>query len=292
MRSEYTLIDIIDQNNIYTDNKSYINFFPTAHLSYGFNDNNKIQLSYSKRIDRPSLWSLYPFSEITDFNFQQIGNPNLNPSLSDSYELTFLSTYDKITINPNIYYQQIDSPIQDYLEQNEQGTFIIKPINIDSKTKTGFELSINYQPIKPIRLSGEFSAHHYKEEGRYKEQDLNISATTWDARLSARVNLPTDIQLQTRFSYYGGQKLAQFEYLDAYTLSFGVSKDFLNDKLTISIQGRNILNTMKWRTISTSEDFIIENSSQRYGPRYRMSVVYKINQTARDRMRQQNRQNR
>jgi len=292
LRSEYTMINIEDINNDYTDEKSYLNFFPTAHLSYGFNDKNTLQLSYSKRINRPSLWSIYPFSEITDFNFQRIGNPALNPSYSDSYELTLLSTHDKITINPNIYYQQINNPIQDYLEQNEQGTFIIKPVNIDSKIKAGFELSVNYQPAKMIRLSGEFSAHHYSEEGTYNGVDLGVAATTWNSRLSARISLPSDIQLQTRFSYYGAQKLAQVEYLAASTLSFGISKDFMNDKLNISIQGSNVLNTMKLQAISTGENFTIENSSQRYGARFRISAVYKINQTARDRMRRENRQNR
>ncbi|MFT5765616.1 MAG: outer membrane receptor protein involved in Fe transport, partial [Saprospiraceae bacterium] len=133
LRSEYTLLDIKDDKNTFSKDSDYLNLFPSMHLSYSLSENNKVQWSYSRRINRPSLWSLFPFSEIKDFNLQEIGNPNLQPSFSNSLEISFLSVHDKLTINPAIYYRQTDKPISNFLSQDNQETFIIQPINIDKK---------------------------------------------------------------------------------------------------------------------------------------------------------------
>ncbi|PIG97143.1 hypothetical protein CS542_07645 [Pedobacter sp. IW39] len=41
-------------------------------------------------MNRPSLNLLYPFNELTDFNARFIGNPELNPSYAECFEVGFL----------------------------------------------------------------------------------------------------------------------------------------------------------------------------------------------------------
>lgn len=292
LRSELSLIDIEDQENSFSEKKEYLNLFPSAHLSYALNEQNKIQWSYSRRINRPSLWNLFPFTEIKDFNLQEVGNPNLNPSFTNAVEISFISIQDKLTINPSIYYRHTTDPFQSFLDQDEQQTFIIKPINIDEKESVGFELSMKYQPFKFIRFNGEFDIYHFDEKGNYLDQNLDASATTWRVRLSANIRLPKAVKLQTRFSYWASEQNAQTKELASYDLSFGLSRNFLKDKLNISLRGINVLDSRIRRSISESTDFYVSQSGKRIGPRYSLSFVYKINQTARQRMRQQKRQNR
>ena len=49
------------------------------------------------------LYALYPFHEVTDLNAQYVGNPDLNPSYTDVFELAFLKTWKKFTLNPSVY---------------------------------------------------------------------------------------------------------------------------------------------------------------------------------------------
>ncbi|WP_208745794.1 TonB-dependent receptor domain-containing protein [Pedobacter kyonggii] len=79
-----------DKAATFDSDKNYTRFFPTINLSYPVDLNATLQASYSKRINRPSLFALYPFNELTDFNAQYVGNPNLNPSYADVMELSFL----------------------------------------------------------------------------------------------------------------------------------------------------------------------------------------------------------
>ncbi len=286
LRSEYTMLDINDEANIFSDKDDYLNLFPSTHLSYAFSEKNTLQVSYSRRINRPSLWNLYPFTEIKDFNLQQIGNPNLQPAFSDAMELAFLSTHDKITINPAIYFRHTIDPFSTYLSQNEQGTFIFQPVNIEAKEAIGFELSLRYRPAKFLSLNAEINLFHFDERGSYLGQNLDAKGNSSSGRLTANVNLPKAIRLQARLDYYGAEQRAQTRELATKVLSLGASKSFLNNQLNINIRAFNILDSRNIRTISESDTFRIENSNKRVHERFSLGLTYKFNQSERERLRQ------
>lgn len=292
LRTEYTSIDINDVNNEFTDSNDYLNLFPTANFAYTLNEKNSMQLSYSRRINRPSLWNLYPFFEITDYNVQQTGNPNLQPAFADALELSYLFRGEKLTLNPNIYYSNVDNAFQDFLERDEREVFLYKPINIDQREELGFEVSARYSPARWLRLDGEVSWFSFEEKGQFEGLDLAAEGTSWRMRAGANLRLPKDFSLQARFNYWGSESLAQSRSLPAYVLSFGASKDFFDDKLNVSVRAYNVLDS-RWRhSISEAEDFFLERRGSRNQERLSMSFLYRFNQTERDRMRRANRGNR
>ena len=68
---------------------SYVTPLPNGNAQYAFNDNNSLRLAYSKRITRPYIDYLNPFVNRSDPQNISYGNPNLDPELTDSYELSF-----------------------------------------------------------------------------------------------------------------------------------------------------------------------------------------------------------
>ena len=100
LRSEHTFIgvDLLDQSN--DVEKTYTRFFPTANLSYQFQEGTSAQVSYSRRIRRPAFWQLNPFAGLSDPNQIFQGNPDLDPSYTDRIEFNAIQTLEKITINP------------------------------------------------------------------------------------------------------------------------------------------------------------------------------------------------
>ncbi len=292
LRGEYTQIDIGDAIELFDDNKDYFNLFPTAFASYQINDGNTIQTSYSRRINRPSLWSIYPFSEITDFNRQRIGNPDLDPSFTHGFEVSYLNVNNVLTLNPTVFYKHTSNDFSTYLFQATSGTFFLFPINIEQNNEAGFELSLRYRPIKPLSLNTEFNYYTFSEKGTYDSTNLDASGTSWGFRTNANLRLPKETRLQVRYEYRGPRKGAQIEYFGSSDLTIGINKNFLGEKLNLSLRGSNILDSRIGRSKSVSEDFIIEQSNRRTGARYSISILYKFNQTARDRMRNANRGNR
>ena len=119
LRVEYTKIDISDKNDEFNDTKAYTKLFPTAHLTYNFSGRTSLQLSYSRRINRPGFFFLNPFGGLAQINVQRQGNPDMDPALTNSLELGFLTRIGKLRINPSLYYQNTADPFQFFTERKQ-----------------------------------------------------------------------------------------------------------------------------------------------------------------------------
>ncbi|MEL6657614.1 MAG: TonB-dependent receptor [Bacteroidota bacterium] len=292
IRAEYTSIEISDIENAFTQNKYYLNWFPSAFLSYPFSESSSVQASYSRRINRPFLWDLYPFFEIRDINVLQIGNPDLDPTYTNGYELTYALRKEKFSFNPGIYHRRSEQPFQTFLSQESAELFVLQPVNIEALIETGIEFNASYQPTRALRFTADFNYYQFEDIGTFNGQDLSADGTTWRARVSTQVRLPKELRVQAFYMYTAPRNEAQLNYLSYSDLTLAVSKTILKDRLDISARAFNILDSRIRQTIATTDTYTLEQSSRRYGARYWMTIVYKFNQTERDRMRSAQRGNR
>lgn len=69
--------------------RSYGNLFPSAYLSRAINDKNKLQFSYSRRINRPDFTQLAPWIIFMDPNTYTTGNVALQPSITDAVKADY-----------------------------------------------------------------------------------------------------------------------------------------------------------------------------------------------------------
>jgi len=290
LRTEFTKIAIIDIKNTYNDDKKYNRLFPTVNLSYKF-EASTLQLNYSKRINRPSLYALYPFNELTDLNAQYIGNPDLNPSYSDVFELAFLKTWKKFTLNPSLYYQWESGYIQDFT-YHENDIFFTTPINIQHEIRSGIELSTLYNPLKWLQVNLEMNFYHFKQKGNYKEENLDYEGKTFTGRLSTQVKLPSKFSFQGRYNFRGAQQNAQTKNNALQSLDFGLSKTLLKDRATLVFDVSNAFDLRQNKSITADTDYYITRNSIPNAARYRLSFVYRFNLTDPKAIRQANSANR
>lgn len=277
LRTEFTRINIQDRLDTYNNKKNYGRLFPTFNTSYQFTSGSTLQLNYSKRINRPSLNSLYPFNELTDFNAQYIGNPNLNPSYADVIEMEFLRRWSTITFNPSLYYQHNTGFIQDYTYRNQDGVFITTPINIKQEIRKGIELSTLYNPVKWLQVNSELNFYQFEQQGYYMERDLNYTGRVLTARLSTQIKLPSKFSFQGRYNFNGAQSTAQSRTGAVNSADFGLSKNFLKDKATVVCDVTNALNSRKYQTRTTGSDYVFTQTNNPNAARYRLSLVYRLN---------------
>jgi outer membrane receptor protein involved in Fe transport len=114
----YTAIDSSDPANPrrqvpaigHFSNSYPISAFPSVFLTQKLSDHDDLSFNYTRRIDRPSFFQLFPFTDYSDSLNLSRGNPNLKPQFTNSFELgyqrsfsgghTFLaSAYYKSTTN-------------------------------------------------------------------------------------------------------------------------------------------------------------------------------------------------
>ena len=290
LRAELTDIATKYVENAYSDKKNYNKLFPTVNLAYNF-DASSLQLNYSKRIKRPSLYALYPFNEVTDLNAQYIGNPDLNPSYTDAFEMAFLKNWKTFTLNPSLYYQYEKGFIQDYTYRQDD-IFLTTPINIDYEIRSGIELSTLYNPLKWLQVNAEMNYYHFKQKGNYRDENLDYSSQNFTARLSTQIKLPAKFSFQGRYNFRGEKRNAQITSEALQSIDFGFSKLLLKDKATIVFDVTNAFNLRQYKSVTTGTDYVIKDNSIPNAARYRLSFVYRFNLTDTKAIRQANDANR
>jgi hypothetical protein len=72
-----------------TFHRNYAQLFPSIFFDYKFNDKHGLNLSLSRRIDRPAYQQMNPFRKLIDATTYAEGNPYLLPQISYNSELTY-----------------------------------------------------------------------------------------------------------------------------------------------------------------------------------------------------------
>ena len=293
-----------------TEDKNYTNFFPTLHTGYELGENETIQLSYSRRLRRPRFWDLNPFYGYTDDTNRFSGNPNLNPMYTNAFEIGYLKNWNKFTLSSSIYYQhstdlfqritvdtgevfeiQSDEDLNNDGQVNEDDVEQIpilnsQPINTGEEDRYGLEMTLSYNPLKWLRLSGDFNLFGFKQDGTYETyiegaletRELNGENISYFARFNTQVTLPADIGLQARMFYRspfdnGFEKSKSF-----LSANLGASKDLFNDNATVNINISDVFNTRKRRSETFNPTFYSESEFQWRKRQINISFTYRFNQ--------------
>ncbi|SNR16990.1 outer membrane beta-barrel family protein [Tenacibaculum jejuense] len=277
LRGEYTNTSSTDRKNVFETDKRYSNLFPTVHLTYNFNERTNLQLSYSKRIRRPRFWQLNPFGGIADRRNIRVGNPDLNPMFTDAFDVGFLKKWKGFTINPSVYYQYTTQLFETLVSANSDGAIISKQINSGTEHRVGAELGIQYAAFSWWRLMGEINYFSFQQQGLF-----NVKDNAWTAKLNSRMKLPA-VTIQTNLNYQGERASGQIITEPIFVADLGLSKDFWNDKISVTANIQNVFNSRVQTQTISGADYTILNERALLGPQFRLNVTYRFNRNKKDR---------
>jgi outer membrane receptor protein involved in Fe transport len=68
--------------------RNYINFFPTSNFTYTYKSNHSIRVNYNGSTTQPTINQLQPLRNNSNFINQYIGNPDLKPSFSNTFNIS------------------------------------------------------------------------------------------------------------------------------------------------------------------------------------------------------------
>src|SRR5210317_1794214 len=297
LRMEKTHIEIDQKTaNIYKE-KDYTDWFPTLNFSFEFTEKENITLGYSRRIRRPRSWSLNPFRSLTSLTFFRQGNPDLDPSYSNLFDLGYLKRWDKFTFNGSVYYQKATQVIERITEST--GAFVVvsedplielpefrsTSVNISENIRTGTEFTLTYTPKRKVRISGNFNIFNSETIGSYKGIALDREIVSWFARINSSFPLPFGINTQLNGFYFGPRANAQTESKGVVQFSGALNKPMFNDKATLSFRVSDILNSSRRKSTTETADFRNYTEFQWRQPSYIFTFTYRINERKMDRRR-------
>ena len=92
--------------------QTYTSLLPNGSAQYAFTDLTSLRLAYSRRITRPFIDYLNPFVDRSDTLNLRVGNPALNPELTDSYELSYNTMIKTATLSVSASVRRTDNAIE------------------------------------------------------------------------------------------------------------------------------------------------------------------------------------
>lgn len=259
----------------------YFSLFPSIFLSYEFPAGHELQVNYTRRISRPWGRQLNPFMNVTDSTNISFGNPRLSPQYSNAFELNYIKNWENHLVSLSAYYRNTDDVIQriSYLEDDiMKSTFE----NVAKTQSAGTEIVVKNNFARMLDLTTTVNLFYSKLDGfSYMPAGAENPVTgkanedfSWNARMIANLALPATISLQLTGNYNSKQLIAQGYRKASYSLDAGVRKSFFDRTLSLSINGRDLLNSRKWKTETSGEGFVQHASNWRTGRTVGFTLTY------------------
>lgn len=269
-----TALKPIDDEPVKQD---YVDFFPSGGITYALNENNNFQLTYSRRIDRPSYQDLNPFEgRLDELTFEK-GNPFLRPQYTHSVQLNHTFKY---MYNTSLSYSHTSDLISRLVDQDatDSDASFITWENLASQDNITLTISAPLQLAEWwnafVNVSGYFT-HNQADFGDGKTVDLN--AYTFNAYMQQTFTLPMDMAFELSGWYltpsvWGGT----FEMDGMGSLDAGLQKKFLEGNATLKFSVSDILHTQDWSGISRFGGLRMDAHGSQDSRRFRVNLTYRF----------------
>lgn len=278
MRVENSTYDgeLINTNQKF-HNKYPLSLFPSLFLSKKLTEKDQLQMSVTRRVNRPNFFQLIPFVDYTDSLNITRGNPDLVPEFTTSGELSYSRTHGKGTFLASVYYKKTTNLITRYLTQElnpitDKMDFINTYINANSSKNYGAEFTYTNNLKKWWDLTADLNFYNSKIE----IDDKTPSEGMWTVfgKLNNTFNLKKNWNLQLAFEYQGktnmpvtqnqtfgppmnqAQSSSQGYIKPFYGIDFAIKKSFLkNQAASVTLAVNDIFRTRGNTIVSSGNGF-------------------------------------
>lgn len=262
---------IIQSDN--TVKRSYLDFFPSAALTWTVDQKNTLNLTFSRRIDRPTYQDLNPFENKLDELTYEKGNAFLRPQYTNTVELSHTFKY---MLNTTIGYSHVkDFATQTtdttnnatYVQQRNLATQRILSFSIGSplpiaKWWNGYaNVWYNYQMFK-----GKIGDNEIKTEipmfGAYMQHTFTLGKG-YNAELSGWFSGPNVWGATWRTKSLGG-------------LDLGFQKQILKKQGTLKLSVTDIFFTNPWTATSNFGGLFVNGRGQNESRTVRLAFSWRF----------------
>ena len=235
-----------DSSNVW----SYTKPFPSLSINHSFNYLHAINVSVSRRINRPGYADLNPVRWYNDPYFYYSGNPDLVPEMawlwSGAYtfkrKYVFTATYGhrqhyltrRLVIDPQS--QAVKSQSANFRNMDRLDFLISIPVKLTDFWNLQLNAGANYTAYPISQLSG------------FK------TLSTWAANLQVQqeIQFPFGVQFEMNTYLYSDELWGLYKKEQVFFADAGLRKNFLSDKLVLQVTVGDFLRTNRYKGRSQS----------------------------------------
>ncbi|MDB5235983.1 MAG: TonB-dependent receptor, partial [Hymenobacter sp.] len=223
-------------------------------LAYDLSKDNRVQLSYSRRVERPGSDELNPFTDRSDPLNLRTGNAALIPEFVHSIELGNQRFFGAgSSLSGTAFYRYEENTIT-----NIRDPFFLDPVSNtvvtnNTRLNIGHEISYGLEVVGSTaltsiwKISANGSAFRRIIQGSAPTNtDINNSNFVYSGRLNTTVSPTKLLDLQLSANYRSPVVTAQGSRLTQFSTDFAAKQSVLKEKGSITLRVSDLLNTQQF----------------------------------------------
>ncbi len=212
---------------------SYQNFFPNISISRSLKNFSSVKLSYSKRIQRPSLFYLNPFNNAADPYNVTTGNPLLCPELVDQVEFSYNTFIKGFGIFSSVFYKYIDDPIEAFMFVDGINA-VTNYINVERNHSFGLNL-FTTKNMNDLTVRGGFNLYTYDAKGIIDDIERVKQAVPFDFFFSGDYAFNENFKADVFAFYRARTQTLQGSATSFWMTGIGFRREFKKSSIGIRI---------------------------------------------------------
>ena len=253
LRGEYMdrFLDQKTLSNAYSFTK--MDYFPSVNISRKIDD-HQLQLSYSRRINRPNENLLNPFPFYSDPNITISGNPRLMPEYIDALEFNYQKMYGSVFVSVQTYYRKSKDSFSQTFSVDTSGTLNIMFNNYGNSDVYGAEISSSFSVAEFLKFDPSINLFQNHIDGKVNGLSVEKDFFNWSARLNSTITFSADTRLM--FS------VNTMKFVDAQSesdlfafITASLRQDFFDKAMSLTLQARNLFGTSDFKINTSGSNF-------------------------------------
>lgn len=264
--------EIISQNQ--SNHRNKFDLFPSVSIQWAADKNHNLTLSYTKRIDRPAYQDLNPFEYMLDELSCWRGNPFLAPQKSHSVGLDYTCRNTSLSLSYT-YVKDHKAQITDTVSTSK---VMIIPRNVGHRQQISLS---GYQRINVVpwwKISLNLTGYYVDNDIAFDEyRKFHPSGFAGIFSMQNTIHLPWKVMMELNGSLHTRHLGAANEYKrSSGYMDLGLSRNFANNKWSVSLAFRDIFWTSRWDDYSTYGDFKLWNWGKSESRRVNLNITYRF----------------
>ncbi len=265
---------------------NYFKLYPTAAIAYPLSENGKVQLNYSRRVNRPRGRQLNPAIDISNPTNWRVGNPFLKPEFINSYEIGYLKSFEKGTFNTNFFFRDVNDAFGRFLDLTSVPNVNISTTdNFESRQDYGVELIGSFRQKKWLSMNGSLSGYWQTVDAGEVLDGATSSGFQWSGRVVSNFTVWKDMSIQWMVFYRSKAATPQGTRYPFVWTDLALRKPILKKRGSITVKLSDPFNSRKFRFDLETPSTLMRRQFQRPGQAVSLAFSYQFGEQDRKKRR-------
>ena len=197
-----------------------------------------------RSVTRPDYQNMTPYNRYVNPYLSETGNPGLKPQFTQNYEANISFDDTPILAIGRSLTRNVFTNVLLRDESNEEQT-ISTYDNVGERVETYFRLVGALPPVRKYFFVLGMQYNHNEYKGLYGNAPLHFKRGSWQFFTFHSLRLSQNTRIILNGFYMLNGQLNFFETGNFGQLNISINQSFLNNRLQVSLSGRDILRTMQ-----------------------------------------------